>query len=370
MEYLRCDAIEKELRKLRRAIEAYTRSKADEIFGSTVITRRLELDTGLHQAALRFVDPSRSIRASSGFAGSAERRIDAQLWYAARDSDCGAGEVADLAAGGPRPLLVYCHGTAGRPDNATYLVTQLARRGYIVVAPNFPLTSTTAFTDVTSPDISDAGEQVRDVRFLLDQLLSDHRLARAIDPARIGSIGHSLGAITCWFLSYGAGTRDPRIRATVMLGAGDPVAAARAAGIGLADVEHLPAPVPALLVSAEKDLFTRMIGPPGTAYPRLERPKFELTIAGGAHMWFLDGDIWPADNTNPDFLFLQERMPGVAIPGSEERVPLIGPARQQLITLAAAQGFFDAFLGRDAAALGRVLGLPERYPEASLIHAA
>jgi hypothetical protein len=41
------------------------------------------------------------------------------------------------------------------PDSATYLTMALAARGAIVAAPNFPLTSTTAFTRVTAPDISE-----------------------------------------------------------------------------------------------------------------------------------------------------------------------------------------------------------------------
>lgn len=305
---------------------------------------------------LGFVDRSRPIKASCGFAGASERRIDALLWRPAAGGD----------AEGPRPLVVYCHGTAGSPDDATYLVGELARHGYIVAAPDFPLTSTTAFTGVTAPDITDAGEQVRDVRFLIDQLLADPVLGPAIDGGRIAVMGHSLGAITSWFLSFGARTHDPRVRAAVMLGAGDPVLTSQATDIGLSDAGHLRAETPALLVSAERDLFTRMMGPPGTAYARLGAPKFEVMIAGGAHMWFTDSDVWPADDRNPDCLWFEERSPGFPVPGGEERVPLIGPARQHEITVAAVRDFLDAYLEPEPAALARLQSLPGRFPEAAL----
>ena len=80
-------------------------------------------------------------------------------------------------------------------------------------------------------------------------------------------------------------------------------------------------------------------------------------------------DVWPVNNKNPDCLFFEENMPGVKIPGCEERLTLIGPSRQQTIALAAAHDFFGAFLDCDPAAFGRLVSLPERYPEASLIHA-
>jgi predicted dienelactone hydrolase len=219
---------------------------------------------------------------------------------------------------------------------------------------------------VSAPNISDAGEQVRDVRFLIDQLLADPTWGPAIDGARIGVMGHSLGGITSWFLSFGERTRDPRIRAAVMLGAGDPVVASQATDVGLSEAGHSPSDVPALLVSAEKDLFTRMMGPPGTAYPRLGKPKYEVMITGGAHVWFKDGDVWPSDNKNPDCFFFELHSPGFQVPGGEERVPLIGPARQQEITLAASRAFLDAYLKQDPAAHARLHALAEEFAEITL----
>jgi predicted dienelactone hydrolase len=286
---------------------------------------------------LAYTDTTRRIRASMGFAGARERRIDALAWRPPTSA--------------PWPLVIYCHGTDGSAGNATWLAKVLTKAGYLVVAPFFPLTSNVAHTRVLRPDISDAGEQVRDVCFLIDALLADPEWGSQIDASRIGTVGHSLGAITCWFASFGAKTRDPRIVATAMLGADDPIVAAGTTDLGLAEAGQADVTVPVLLVTAEKDLFSRMMGPHGTAFPRLNAPKFEVTIAGGCHVWFHDGDTWPPDHSNPDALWFAARSPGFVVPGSEDREPLIGPDRQREITGTAVLAFFARFLNEDPGGL-------------------
>lgn len=295
---------------------------------------------------LSYIDGMRGIRAGMGFLGASERRIDVLLW--------------PPATPGPWPLVIYCHGTDGAADNATWLAEALSQAGYIVAAPFFPLTSRAAHTGVAGPDISDAGEQVKDVTFLIDALLADPEWGKLIDAARIGTVGHSLGAITCWFASFGEKTRDLRIVATAMLGAGDPVVAAKKTDLGLGGAGQADVSVPALLVTAEKDLFSRMMGPHGTAYPRLAGPKLEVTIAGGCQVWFHDGDTWPADHSNPDALWFAERSSGFAVPGGEEREPLIGPRRQREITGAAVLSFFANFLDGDPKGLANLKDLSKQ----------
>lgn len=301
---------------------------------------------------LAFTDTTRAIKASMGFAGSAERRLEVLLWQP--------------AAPGPRPLAIYCHGTDAAADNATWLAEALAAQGWLVAAPFFPLTSRATHTRVQGPDISDAGEQVKDVSFLIGALLADPDRGPRIDPARIAVIGHSLGAITTWFATHGATTRDPRIRAAVMLGAGDPEVMAGTGQIGVEPAGPVTGNTPSLLVTAEKDLFSRMMGPHGTAFARLAAPKYEVTIAGGVHVWFHDGDEWPAGNRNPDALWFEERSPHLVVPGAEEREPLIGPGRQREITLAAMQAFLRANVLDDPRGMAELLGLSSRFLEARL----
>jgi predicted dienelactone hydrolase len=305
---------------------------------------------------LSLVDNTRTIKASMGFAGSDTRRIDVKVWYPA------------AKAARPLPLIIYSHGTFGYASNAMHIVRALVDDGYVVAAPNYPLTSRNAFTHVKFADISDVSQQVKDISFIIDKLLADPQLGKLIDKDRIGTTGHSLGAVTSYFASFGRRTRDPRIKATAPIAAGDPVQTALDNDMGLAGTGHSAVSVPVLFLSASKDVFARMTGRPHAAYSRVEPPKYELMVEKGVHVWFRDGDEQPADNKNPDCLFFDKNMPGVAIPGCEERVPLIGAARQQEITRVTLLTFFDAYLKGDAKALERLQSLGDEFGgDASLV---
>ena len=111
-----------------------------------------------------------------------------------------------------------------------------------------------------------------------------------------------------------------------------------------------------------------MTGQPYAAYHRLEAPKYELMVSRGAHVWFRDGEEVPEGGKNPDCLFFETNMPGVAIPGCEERLQLIGPARQQEITRLALVSFFNAFLKEDPDAHERLRSLGDTLADAELVH--
>lgn len=295
------------------------------------------------QVALRevtMVDISRPIKPSMGFDGASTRRLDVMVWYPA------------LADGTPtpgslRPLVIYSHGTLGAPDESPYLVNELVRAGYIVAAPTFPLTSRASFAKIRMPDISDVAEQVKDVKFVITQMLTDPLLGPLIDPDRVAIMGHSLGGVTSYFALYGQGLRDERVKAAVLIAPGDPVQTAIANNMGLWGTGHVPASVPVLFLTAEKDVFARTTGRPRAAWSRVEGPKYELMIRRGTHVWFHGGDNPAIANRNPDCLFFDRAMPGHAMPGCEERVPLIGEARQQDITRTAVRRFLDGHLKGD-----------------------
>ena len=313
-------------------------------------------DYGIGVRHISFVDGARGIRAAGGFGGSADRRVDVTVWYPAKNA---GGPLADAApaAGGPWPLVFYGHGTNGRADNATHIAFDLVRRGYVVAAPDFPLSSSAAWTRIAATDVGDVVNQTGDIRFLIDRLLADPAIGPISDPARIVYSGHSLGAVTGYFLAYGSKTRDPRIKAFVLIGAGDPVQTALTNPMGLAGQQHVEAGVPVLFLTAEKDIFARTTGAPFAAFSRVGTPKYEALIRGGAHVWFHDGSEQPEGNLNPDCLWFDRAIPGIRMPGCEERVPLIGPLRQQAITRLAIASFLDGWLKQDRAALARLRGL-------------
>jgi len=313
-----------------------------------------------------FTDVTRKIKASSGFAGAAQRRLDVMVWYPSTTVKDGSGRPA-IAGGGPWPLVIYSHGTYSRPDSAMHLVRELVARGYVVAAPNYPLTSSTAFTKVSRADITDVVEQTRDIRFLIDSLLADPFLKSAIDPARIGTTGISLGAVTSYFSSFGLQTRDPRIKATAPIAAADPVQSALSSSVGMEGTAHAPVSVPTLFVSADQDVFARTTGRPHAAFARIEGPKYEVMIKGGVHLWFGDGAAQDPGGKNPDCLFFERALPGRTMAGCGTPVPLIAPDREKEITRLAVADFFDAYLKRDAAALARLRSIDQRYAEVGFL---
>ncbi len=307
---------------------------------------------------LSLVDTSRGIKASKGFAGSDVRRIDVKVWQP---------ENADA---GPFPLIIYSHGTFGYPDNAMHLVNALVQDGYVLAAINYPLTSRTAFTKISFADISDVAQQVKDISFVIDALTGMPGLGDIIDKDRIGTTGHSLGAVTSYFASFGMTTRDKRIKATAPIAAGDPVQTALDNEMGVAGVRHSEASVPVLFLSGDKDVFARMTGRPHAAYSRVEAPKYEILVKNGYHIAFRDGTDRHPEGKNPDCLFFEKTLPGVPIPGCEEAGEFIAPEREQEITREALTNFFDAYLKDDAAALARLKAMGAENSDIDLVYDA
>ena len=326
------------------------------LLGLAVFAPHSAFASEIATASRSFTDETRTIKASMGFAGSDIRRIDVRIWH---PSDLPARRL---------PLIVYSHGTFGSADNAMHIVRSLVDAGYIVAAPDYPLTSRAAFTKVRFADISDVAQQVADLSFVIDSILVDPVVGPMIDPLAIGTTGHSLGGVTSYFASFGQQVRDPRIVATAPIGAGDPVQSALSSEMGLAGTRHAEVSVPVLFVSAQHDLFARTTGRPYAAYARVEGPKYELMIDGGTHVWFRDGLERHPDGKNPDCLFFERNMPGTAMPGCEVPVTLIDPEEQQRMTRIALVTFFDAYLKKDAAALRSLTNLGARLAGASFVH--
>ncbi|GAA2687328.1 alpha/beta hydrolase family protein [Actinoplanes palleronii] len=122
-------------------------------------------------------------------------------------------EGAAVLPGGPRPVVVFSHGSNGHRSETTIVVQELASHGYVVVTVDHPDDSFSEFPDgrVTVPSEDDNGtpwDHAHDVRNLLDRIadLAGGRnpdlqrrplpanLAGALDLHRIGMFGWSKGA--------------------------------------------------------------------------------------------------------------------------------------------------------------------------------
>ena len=97
-------------------------------------------------------------------------------------------------AGSRLPLVVISHGHGGGSLNHHDIAETLADAGFLVVALNHPGDN---FSDLNrSGDISIMFQRPRDVKRLIDFLVTDWPQAEKIDPDRIGFFGFSRGGYT------------------------------------------------------------------------------------------------------------------------------------------------------------------------------
>ncbi len=114
--------------------------------------------------------------------------------FAARD--------AALQAGARRPLILLSHGTGGSGLQMMWLARRLAAAGYIVAAVDHH-GNTAAEDAFDARGFRQPWERARDLSAVLDQLLTHPRFGEAIDPARVGAAGFSLGGYTVIALAGG-----------------------------------------------------------------------------------------------------------------------------------------------------------------------
>ena len=223
-----------------------------------------------------FVDTSRPTMAHGGAPAQPSRTLVTDVFYPAAGQPGPvphSGAPADKAAGS-FPLVVYAHGSGGSKAETAALLASWAAAGYVVAAPEFPLTN--SHTPGGS-DISDYTNQPGDVSFVIDQMLRapPSGLAGIIDATRIGVSGLSLGGVTAMGVAFNSCCLDHRVKAAVVM-----------AGL------TLPYPGGTYFgqVASPPVLFIQGSADPTVApdtslslYNQASAPKALVTIVGGTH---------------------------------------------------------------------------------------
>ncbi len=161
---------------------------------TTTTTTVAPLDTyDVAETRYTWVDASRPTSAHGGEPELPERTLDVVVY-------------APDGAPGPWPLIVFGHGSSRAGDHYAGTLSAWASAGYVIVAPDFPLTSEGT---PGGSKLDDVEAQAGDVSFLIDTALTE--LAAVVDPERIGVGGQSLGAITTLAVGFNACCADPRI---------------------------------------------------------------------------------------------------------------------------------------------------------------
>jgi predicted dienelactone hydrolase len=116
-------------------------------------------------------------------AATAQERIF-EIPSASRDAEIRNGRF---------PLILLSHGSGSRAEGMAWIAVKLAEAGFIVAGPNHPGTTSGDSTPAATPKI---WERTQDLSAVITALQADPRWKAAIDPARIGALGFSLGGTT------------------------------------------------------------------------------------------------------------------------------------------------------------------------------
>ena len=299
-----------------------------------------------------FIDQSRATPANRDYAGAAERTLATTLWYPTN-------------AEGAHPLVIHSHGFTSTRTDLGYAAQLLASHGYVVAAPDYPLTFGGA---PGGPNSVDVINQPADVTFLIDSIIALNGDAKpfagSIDTARIGLMGYSLGGLTTEIATYHPTLRDTRIAAAVSI-AGPTVGFTKAfftttdapflmiAGTldHLINFDANAAPIPSLIDNGN---LLAIEGGTHLGFGAIAEPTFRFmkhpdSLGCAAVLANLDTD------PNETILLLGGAAEGIvpdpSAPGVCSITPdeqALHPGEQQMITSVGVLAFFESVFGADS----------------------
>ena len=209
-----------------------------------------------------YVDATRPTQANGSYPGAPTRTLRVRFY------------VPKSAAGAPYPLILFTHGVTGVPEAYVALLSDLARAGYVVAAPVYPLSKTDA---PGGPTVADLGNQparcvVRD----RPRARRCTRLGLAARPRRPEP--HRRGRSLARRLHDVRARVQPRLRRQADQGRGR-----ASGGLGGCPGDHFTGiDTPLLAIHGDHDR-TVPYKYGKSAFDKANRPKYMMTILGGAH---------------------------------------------------------------------------------------
>jgi predicted dienelactone hydrolase len=237
---------------------------------------------GVGRETLNLVDTSRGTPANGSAPALPSRSLTTWVLYPA----VGAPTAQPMANAQPAsdrkpfPVIVFAHGLDSEGFIYDPLLEQWAERGFVVVAPTFPLSNIAAPGGDTAKDLAN---QPGDMSFVLSQVLalskqSGNLLSGMVDPHRIAAVGHSLGAMTVLAWTANTCCQDPRVDAAVIIdGTETPF------GKGRFFAGRTP---PILVLHGTADR-TIPYSHGKKIYQDAKTPKFLISLIGAPHVSFL-----------------------------------------------------------------------------------
>jgi dienelactone hydrolase len=268
-----------------------------------------------------------------------DRGFPCEIWYPAADRHAGQDVAAGTrdvftvpGTGTPRgqaavrdaearpgayPLVVFSHPSGGHRRTATFLCTHLASHGYVVAAPDHSEVIAPQLRPGTGETTAQRAARVEawmasrvpDIRFLLDHLLGGAwRPEVALDPTRVGLVGHSFGGWTV----LAAPDVEPRVAAVVALAPGG--SSRPRPGIIPATLAFgWDRDVPTLYLVADRDTSTPLAGM-FELYDRTPAARRMVILRRADHLHFVD-----------DVEHEHEAMRALSLPGAAAWIPKAMP---------------------------------------------
>lgn len=185
------------------------------------------------------------------------------------------------------PLIIFAHGLGGSPRHFTALLGAWADHGYVVAAPQFPVTSDSLGWQNGQVDYR---SQPGDVSFLIDELLRlsaarNGVLSDRIDGEHIGLSGVSMGGFTTFGAIFNTCCHEPRIKAAIVMSG------------QLVDFpgSYEFTSVPVLIAYGSRDILVKPESGKA-AYAQASPPKYLLEFTDGGHTEAFDNQKGPHDD--------------------------------------------------------------------------
>lgn len=165
-----------------------------------------------------FVDSSRPTDANGSAPALPTRTLVTTIYYpaAGAPTETPTDNAPVDAKHGRYPLVLFSHGIYATGPVYQDVLKTWASAGYVVAAPNYPLSSAGIPGGVDfGRGVGDTHNQPADATFVINEVLKDKQVGGIADSKRIGAAGHSLGGITTYGLAYSGCCRDKRIKAAI-----------------------------------------------------------------------------------------------------------------------------------------------------------
>lgn len=208
------------------------------------------------------------------------------------------------AVPGRWPLVVFGHGYQVGPGPYAALLRAWAADGYVVAAPEFPLSDQAVAG--ANLDEADIDNEPGDLRFVIDSLAAPtSAIAARIDPTRVAAAGHSDGAEAALFEAITpAPAGQPAVRAVIAMSVSP-----------LPGTTHLANP-PLLVTQGDADSIN-LLSQGQQTYGQATAPKYFLTLLGGGHLPPLEqGSAWLPTVIAVTEDFLRLYLAGTGSPGA------------------------------------------------------